>query len=85
MNIINVIWRGHVNDQLSIINEGNKMKMINLRFLPFWPDNSLLFPDICQRVMYKKFKINKLKNEKTTITEQFAGKGIFWKLSGGIR
>ena len=54
---------------------------INLRFLLFWPDNSLLSPDICQGVTCKIFRINMLKNEKTYITGQNAGKDFFENLS----
>ncbi len=44
------------------------MKKINMRFLLFWIDISLIMPVICQRVTCNKFKINMLKNEKNEIS-----------------
>ena len=61
------------------------MQKINRPFYLFWPDNSLITPVICQRVTCIYFKINKIKiakNEKTGISGQNAGNGVFWNLSG---
>jgi len=62
-----------------------KSQKINLRFWAFWPVIFLIFPDICQRVTCKYFKINMLKIEKNEISclsGQFVQNGVFAKLSG---
>ena len=60
-----------------------KTQKINRPLNTFWIDNSLLSPDISQRVTCNILNINMLKSEKTWITGQNAGNGFFGKLSGG--
>ena len=59
-----------------------KMQKINRPLKPFWPVNSLLSPDTCQRVTCKHLKINTLKiekNEKTvTVRVCYQEKSIAW-------
>jgi len=55
-------------------------RKINRPFYLFWPDNSLLSIDICQGFARNNFKINKLKNEKTSLSVQNAGNGVFGEI-----